>query len=763
MPRLRNVLCLLGLCLSLSSFALSPLARADCPAGDGQILLKGSLAPEQGLEVDWEAFQTATQLSVSLPLQILQDSVTNSPKGGEVVLHTLDFDAKQLQYLFQVTLVQWPFWDQVQFVLDFPTASTLRLQLKDNWLPTELVMPRLEHKLRSALSLLPMDVQRQGSILNLHVQKQPLQLPLGLSTEPVGVDAEITSQGDLKLRLAASESVPSDETGNPPQSDSNLAAFETETCISGLDGVQGEIKGQIGLVLKPADVAGVVLGSEKLAERIQAGVGRFAIQGTFSGSLLPFDVEAEGLLQMAFEQLEVEGEIYKDIQSVPFRWRYSSPAGFKIYPEFTHQSIPAEFSKNNLKLFIDGPDYFQELKKVLREARESIDQEIFSFYDGETTREIARIMMLKAMGLREQRQGELEVDLFAPNGARVFLMHNHKLTRLGAEEVVAIFAQTSASLLQELIAAEMPIAIYQKRLEQNFRIAPLAKGVIKTDHRKMLVIDGTIAYVGGLNMADHYLSSDGFHDLMIRVQGPLVRRMHDEFIENWEQISPEKVVWNQKDPQALKLGLLGLKTSSVAVVTTDDDSPESIEASLLELIASAQDVIRMEHAYIYHEPIEAALRAALQRGVRLEIVFSEQNDEPIFEMLNPASVHDLMQFAPDQVKVWLYQGKGGEYGYMSHTKYLSVDGKAAIVGSANLIPRSLHSPFWSQGKPLLFNEEMSLYIQDENFVSLLDKNLLEFDIKRHSRQVSLKDLEQLIQRRGGANKLFLERLKGLLT
>src|SRR5690606_14313357 len=132
-----------------------------------------------------------------------------------------------------------------------------------------------------------------------------------------------------------------------------------------------------------------------------------------------------------------------------------------------------------------------------------------------------------------------------------------------------------------------------------------------------------------------------------------------------------------------------------------------IEAALLELIGKAQDVIRLEHAYFEHEPIKQALLRALKRGVKLELRVSAFNDDTIFEIVNTANLLELMQAGqPGQVTCWLYQGQGGKYDKMVHSKFLSADGKWAIVGSANLVPRSLHSPFTQAGQPVLFNQEL---------------------------------------------------------
>ena len=129
-------------------------------------------------------------------------------------------------------------------------------------------------------------------------------------------------------------------------------------------------------------------------------------------------------------------------------------------------------------------------------------------------------------------------------------------------------------------------------------------------------------------------------------------------------------------------------------------------------------------------------------------------------------LHDLVitgyLSGPGQVRCWLWQGPGGKDDYMVHTKFMSVDGKVAIAGSANLIPRSLQSPFTADGQPLLFNEELVLYIADPHFVATLDEQLFETDVRR-SREAGPAELQALIEARGGALDQLIERLKGLMS
>ncbi|HEY9842995.1 MAG TPA: hypothetical protein V6D23_21185, partial [Candidatus Obscuribacterales bacterium] len=76
---------------------------------------------------------------------------------------------------------------------------------------------------------------------------------------------------------------------------------------------------------------------------------------------------------------------------------------------------------------------------------------------------------------------------------------------------------------------------------------------------------------------------------------------------------------------------------------------------------------------------------------------------------------------------------------------------------------SLHSPFTAAGVPLLFNEEIVLYIDDPAFVSQLDQQIFEKAIQERSRAAGATELQALIDARGGTMRLLVEKLKGLLT
>jgi phosphatidylserine/phosphatidylglycerophosphate/cardiolipin synthase-like enzyme len=756
----------LGLSLSLI-FNAAAEARSYCPATAAQVELETQALTEKAGLTGWKQAQVNLQFHSHWPLGVLKTALhsAQASQSNEIQLSGLDFDPLSRSYQLGIRAEQWPLWDHFLLQLSTPAANQIKLSLSDNWFPSDLIFERLQTRLQGLLSPLKLQFTRQDQsmLIQWPIQSQTWQphSELGLKLGKLTLNTQIDPQGSLSLNLSTHAPISNTQVAkHRPQISSSF-----QTCLTPAQKLQGTFSFNSHLEILPSDLAQIQLGQDKLSDRFQAaGKIDVALKSQFKGQLLPFKLQAKGQTTVNMPEFQAEGQHYRNVSSVPFLWRYQNPFDFSIWPDLPDPGdYQPQTRPHQLNLFIDGPAYFSEMKRVIASAQLSIDQEIFVFYDGKTTRELARLYLLKAMGLRDQGQ-QLSADPLAPNGIRVFLLHNHDLNQRGADKVAAIFAQVQTELFKQIDHSStlpLPLVQYQSRLKQNFEISPLTRGIAKSDHRKLLIIDGQIAYTGGLNLADSYLTADSYHDLMIQVQGPAVAEMHQLFKDNWQDLHPGQH-WREDRAQTPPTKLSG-PLSQIEVLTTDDQSLQ-IEAALLYLIGAAKDTIRLEHAYIYHEPVEKALREALIRGVKLELIVSERNDETVFEVLNPAALLSLMRAGqPGQVKAWLYQGLGGENDFMSHTKFLSVDGQFALVGSANLVPRSLHSPFSTEGRPLLFNEELSLYIADQGFVQKLDQALFERDKNELSRAVEAPDLEKLLESRGGPKQLLLEKLKGLLS
>lgn len=751
--------------LTLGFALLSPCSALAAESLQDHLRVEAQLVPVPGAAaVDFWRMHSAVDLQVSernLRRMLTHFQPWLARQMPEFQLQDVQIQAGELQ--LTGTVYRWFFYDRLRLVLDFPRSNRLRLRVRDNWFPTWAILDEVEEALgkaqvfeltRSAseLNAQPVsDAVRQGKLELL-----PLELNAGIQRDRWAFQ--------LQPRNAQAAQLPGVRLNWVTE------AQETEHQLA-------ESHAQIALQLEEEHLGGIALGNETLIKRLQAFDGRFDIDAQIlhGGAV-------DGSFRMWVDEFEAEGRRYTDFRSVPFDWTLDfdleGEPEFNIWPDLpqlpplTQQE--AGFSPNAVDLFVDGPDYFEELQRILPRARKSIEQEIFVFYPGQTTRKLVRLYWLKALGLKEDPEGGFLPDPYAPQGVPVRLLHNHKLTHQGAAIVAELFDSVGQELEAQLRADARWAAQFsdlEKRAQAHLQVLPLSQGVLHSDHRKLLVVDGEVAYTGGLNMGDHYLTADSFHDVMVQVQGPAVQQMRQLFVDNWLELSAQhQPAWKAiapATPSPQRSALVAkedLHGAQVAVVTTDYDS-YSVARALYALIGSARERIRLEHAYIYDAPTEEALRQALDRGVQLDLVFSKRNDEFLFELINPATVRDLMRMYPDQVRAWLYVDESGSSTYMSHTKYLSVDGEQALVGSANLIPRSLISPFTQgdAGQPILFNEELSLWIQDADFVQEMDRRILDHDIAQHGEAVTAEDLSRLIQERGGAWQLFLERFKGILS
>lgn len=743
----------------LMSFPIAARA-SECAPDKAQFGLSLEFLPESDLtSKNWSLY---SGMSLRMPEPVLQQILARlKTQGGDVELQRLshDTDSQRLQILVR----QWFVWDTLQLQLDFPSKNHARLRVRDNWIPSDLVLSRIERGLKRAAESFPIHIERQNDSIDLSLNPGFIHYA-GFNFELVKPYFMGRSLPDGGLLLEHVKSGPSmaDRFRDNWKTRGN---FLTVLCGEPDTGLEGILDTKIYLALGKESLHALSVGSEKLINRLQGVQGGLGLKGNIQLSLDPFGIQASGQMGLLLNSLEIEQQTYEHVSSVPFKWRYGYPYDFEIYPELPPlKPVSPRLSNNQLTLFTDGPAYFAEIKTQIAAARESVAQEVFSFHHGETTHALARLLTLKALGLKDN-DNDIVADPMTPDGIRVYLLHNHHLTIKGTREVQDYFTQVSDEIFTELATKGQDTSLYATRLRQQLRITPLNHGVAWADHRKLLIIDGRIAYVGGRNLGDSYLLADSFHDQMIRVEGPAVADLRTAYATNWDRLNPGQpsVLWSKAPLSNTPPALSELPHLSQTAVLTTSHRGWEIAAALVQSINEAKEVIRIEHAYLYHEPIEAALRAAKARGVEIRLLFSERSDESVFERLNPGNALKLMNApGPGKVRCWLWRGPGGKDDYMVHTKFLSVDGKIAIAGSANLIPRSLQSPFTADGQPLLFNEELVLYIADPHFVATLDEQLFETDVRR-SREAGPADLEALLEARGGALDQLIERLKGLMS
>lgn len=315
------------------------------------------------------------------------------------------------------------------------------------------------------------------------------------------------------------------------------------------------------------------------------------------------------------------------------------------------QSENIEMTENNkLELLNGAHEKFEDMFAAIGEARHHIHLEYFNFRNDSINRVLIELLARKASEGVEVRA------LFDAFGN----MSNNK--PLKKSHIEAIRERGI-----ELVKFD-PITF------------PWINHACSRDHRKIVVIDGKIAYTGGINVADYYLTGlDGigkWRDIHSRVEGEAVAKLQDIFLTMWNRETGQQIGGAQYYPEPVKAG-----GAEIAVVDRlPKKNPKQMRRVYANAINAAKDSVIIVNPYFLPVPtVKKAIKKAIDDGVKVDIMLTAKGD---------------ISFIPDGVWRLGYKlMKRGANIYMyaggfNHSKVMCVDGIYMTVGSTNLNSRS---------------------------------------------------------------------------
>jgi cardiolipin synthase len=230
---------------------------------------------------------------------------------------------------------------------------------------------------------------------------------------------------------------------------------------------------------------------------------------------------------------------------------------------------------------------------------------------------------------------------------------------------------------------------------------PWVNHIWPRDHRKIVVIDGHIAYTGGMNVADYYIVGTEqvgeWRDMHCRIEGPVVNELQDIFARIWQKVTKEQLS-NPKYYRGKDKGDM-----TVGIVNREPNKTNKIMRQLyINALDDAQDSIQIINPYFTLTPsVKKAIHRAIDRGVKVDILVSAKSDIPLTPDAVYYNVHKLMKRGAN---IWLYQPG------FHHSKIMMVDGKFCTVGSTNLDARSLRFDY--EVNALIVNTKITQELQD---------------------------------------------------
>jgi cardiolipin synthase len=241
-------------------------------------------------------------------------------------------------------------------------------------------------------------------------------------------------------------------------------------------------------------------------------------------------------------------------------------------------------------------------------------------------------------------------------------------------------------------------------------VNPIRRRFARVDlrnHRKLFVIDGRVAYTGSQNIVDPDYGRRGmaWHDVMLRVRGPAVLHLQLVFLEDWSVAADaEPDVEGLLEPVELVGGV------AMQVAPSGPTYPSEWFSNLLvEAIHRANRHLLITTPYfVPDEPSLLALKLAVMRGARVELVLPAQTDHPVVEAAGRSYYRELLDAG-----VIIHQFSAG----LLHTKSMTVDDAFALVGSANFDVRSFQLNF--ELNVLLFDAEIvgRLRFMQQHYIS----------------------------------------------
>ena len=305
---------------------------------------------------------------------------------------------------------------------------------------------------------------------------------------------------------------------------------------------------------------------------------------------------------------------------------------------------------NRLELLIDGEETFDNIFETIRSAKKHLCVNFF-------------IVKSDSLGIRFQ-QALIERALA---GVRVFFLFDefgsYKLPERYLRELKAAGVECHSFGVNRF---------WWSRLQLNFR-----------NHRKIVVADGEVALIGGLNVGDEYLGRDarfgGWRDTHLAMRGPVVQAVQLVFLEDWfwASNSMPELVWETRLEEVDQI--------AAVIPTGPADPADSWQLVVAEAANTARQRLWIASPYfVPDEGVLTALQAAAIRGVDVRILIPERPDHLLVWLSAFSYFEESMPYG---VRIFRYQR-----GFL-HQKVMLIDHRLAAVGSANLDNRSFRLNF----------------------------------------------------------------------
>ena len=326
-------------------------------------------------------------------------------------------------------------------------------------------------------------------------------------------------------------------------------------------------------------------------------------------------------------------------------------------------------TRGTIRFLVDGEQYFDRLSQVVSRADKSIDIRTYIFDNDDVALQFADLL--------REKSDTVEIRILVDGLADLFA------TRLDSDSMPAS---------TKLPASISDYLSYASKVAFRKQSNPWFTG----DHAKLTIIDQDLAFLGGMNIGREYRHD--WHDLMMEVEGPVVKHLQFEFDRSWVKSGVQgDLGWLITSLKGYQPDTSGQGQPIRVLSTTIHDS--ELYRAQVAAIRRSKNHIFIENAYFSDDKILFELARARRRGVDVRVILPAQGDSSVLNLSNQKTINRMLK---NGIRVYLYPG-------MTHVKAAVYDGWACL-GSANFDKLSLQ-----------INQEINLGFSDAATV----KNLMQ--------------------------------------
>nr|WP_114569853.1 cardiolipin synthase [Exiguobacterium flavidum] len=377
-----------------------------------------------------------------------------------------------------------------------------------------------------------------------------------------------------------------------------------------------------------------------------------------------------------------------------YRTQFDHSSEEKVFPDNRFDKVlrltesisrlPISYNTHT-RVLTNGDEKFPILLESIRQATRHIHLEYYIVRDDALSRELQQLLIRKASEGVEVRFLYDAVGCFST--ARSFFDE----MREAGIEVTAFF----------------PVFLPFISNKSNYR-----------NHRKIVIIDGTVAFTGGINVGDEYVGKNmvfGFwRDTHLLVRGEAVSELQLIFLQDWYYMTGERLF----TPYYMEpLEVVEEATGGVQIIASGpDEAQETMKSLYFGLITAARSSVYIASPYLIpDEDLMTALKTSAMSGIDVRILLPSFPDHKIVFYASRSYFEDLLRAG---VKIYEY-----EKGFL-HSKIIVVDDEIATIGTANMDLRSFH-----------LNFEVNAFLYGTNSVQELTRDF--YEDFNFSRQVHL--------------------------